>query len=146
MLTLDNQRASPQALESKNAPYREVDFMRIALTTQGKDLDAQVDARFGRAPNFLVLDTETQHFEVVQNSQSLDLPQGAGIQSAQNVLPHKPDVVLTGNCGPKAFRVLQAAGIKVVVGVKGKIADAIEDYLNGKYAEAADANVEGHWV
>ena len=120
--------------------------MRIAVTTQGKDLDAQVDSRFGRAPSFLVLDTETQHFEVVQNAQSLDLPQGAGIQSAQNVLPHKPDVVLTGNCGPKAFRVLQAAGIKVVVGVKGRIADAVKDYLNGKYDEAAKANVEGHWV
>ena len=120
--------------------------MRIVVTTQGKDLDAQVDSRFGRAPGFLVLDTETQRFEVVQNAQSLDLPQGAGIQSAQNVLPHKPDVVLTGNCGPKAFRVLQAAGIKVVVGVKGRIADAVKDYLNGKYDEAAKANVEGHWV
>ena len=120
--------------------------MRIAVTTQGKDLDAQVDSRFGRAPNFLVLDTETQHFEVVQNSQSLDLPQGAGIQSAQNVLSYKPEVVLTGNCGPKAFRVLQAAGIKVVVGVNGRIADAIKDYLNGKYLETTEANVEGHWV
>jgi predicted Fe-Mo cluster-binding NifX family protein len=120
--------------------------MRIVVTTQGKDLDAQVDSRFGRAPNFLVMDTETGHFDVVQNAQSLDLSQGAGIQSAQNVIPHKPDVVLTGNCGPKAFRVLQAAGIKVVVGVKGKITDAIKDYLNGKYSEASDANVEGHWV
>lgn len=120
--------------------------MRIAVTTQGNDLNAEVDTRFGRAPNFLVVDTETQRFEVVKNDQSLDLPQGAGIQSAQNVLPHKPDVVLTGNCGPKAFRVLQAAGIKVVVGVKGTIGDAIKDFEEGKYAEAAEANVEGHWV
>jgi len=120
--------------------------MRIAVTTQGNDLDAQVDTRFGRAPNFIFVDTETRRFEVVQNAQSLDLPQGAGIQSAQNVLPHKPDVVLTGNCGPKAFRVLQTAGINVVVGVKGKIADAIQDYLDGKYDEATGANVEGHWV
>lgn len=120
--------------------------MRIAVTTQGHDLDAQVDSRFGRAPNFIVVDTETGHFEVIQNAQSLDLPQGAGIQSAQNVLPHKPDAVLTGNCGPKAFRVLKAAGIKVAVGVKGKIADAIKDYMNGKFGEATEANVEGHWM
>ena len=120
--------------------------MRIAVTTQGKDLNAEVDTRFGRAPNFLIVDPETQSFEVAQNTQSLDLPQGAGIQSAQNVLSHKPDVVLTGNCGPKAFRVLQAAGIKVVVGVKGKIADAIKDFQDGKYAEATEANVEGHWM
>jgi predicted Fe-Mo cluster-binding NifX family protein len=120
--------------------------MRIAVTTQGEDLESQVDSRFGRAPNFLVVDTETLNFDVVKNSQSLDLPQGAGIQSAQNIIPHKPDVVLTGNCGPKAFRVLRAGNIKVVVGVKGKISDAIKDYVAGKYTEATDANVEGHWM
>jgi predicted Fe-Mo cluster-binding NifX family protein len=120
--------------------------MRIAVTTKGNDLGAQIDSRFGRAPKFLVLDTETMRFDLVANTQSLDLSQGAGIQSAQNVLAHKPDVVLTGNCGPKAFRVLKAAGIKVVVGLKGRIADAIHDYMNGKYVETTEANVEGHWV
>ncbi len=120
--------------------------MRMAFTTQGMDLDAEVDSRFGRAPRFLLVDTETMRFDVIENKQSLDLAQGAGIQSAQNVLPLKPDVILTGNCGPKAFRVLQAAGIKVVVGVKGKITDAIKNYKNGEYKPAAQANVEGHWV
>ncbi len=120
--------------------------MRIAVTTEGNDLDAQIDSRFGRASKFLIVDTETMRFDVIANTQSLDLAQGAGIQSAQNVLVHKPEVVLTGNCGPKAFRVLNAAGIKVVIGVKGKIADAIHDYINGKHAEATEANVEGHWV
>lgn len=120
--------------------------MKIAVTTQGNDLSAQIDSRFGRAPRFLIVDTETMSFDVTANSQSLDLAQGAGIQSAQNVLVHKPDVVLTGNCGPKAFKVLKAAGVKVVVGVKGKIADAVHDYIDGKYAEATEANVEGHWV
>jgi predicted Fe-Mo cluster-binding NifX family protein len=120
--------------------------MRIAVSTQGTGLSAEVDSRFGRAPRFLIVDTETMTSQVVQNSQSLGLSQGAGIQSAQNLLPYKPEVVLTGNCGPKAFRVLQAAGIKVVVGVKGNIADAIKDYMSGKYVPAAEANVGGHWA
>jgi predicted Fe-Mo cluster-binding NifX family protein len=128
---------------SKRGQTRE---MRIAVTTEGNDLDAQIDSRFGRAPKFLVVDTETMRFNLVANTQSLDLAQGAGIQSAQNVLVHKPEVLLTGNCGPKAFRVLKAAGIKVVIGVKGRIRDAIRDYMNGKYIEATEANVEGHWV
>jgi predicted Fe-Mo cluster-binding NifX family protein len=120
--------------------------MKVAVTTQGDDLEAQIDTRFGRAPKFIVVDTETMRFDVAANTQSLDLAQGAGIQSAQNVLTHKPDVVLTGNCGPKAFKVLKAAGVKVVVGVKGTIGDAVRDYMSGKYAEATEANVEGHWV
>lgn len=74
----------------------------------------------------------------------IDLPQGAGIQAAQNVLNHDPEVVLTGNCGPKAFKVLQAAGVDVVVGVKRRVKDAIQDYLQGRYKPAKEANVEGH--
>jgi predicted Fe-Mo cluster-binding NifX family protein len=125
---------------------RQTRDMRIAVATQGDDLSAQIDSRFGRAPNFLVVDTETMRFDVAANTRSLDLTQGAGIQSAQNVLVYKPDVVLTGDCGPKAFRALRAAGVKVVVGVKGRIADAIYDYIDGKYAEATEAKGKGHWL
>jgi len=120
--------------------------MRIAVTAQGENLEAEVDPRFGRASKFLLVDSETMSFEVVENKQSLDLPQGAGIQAAQNVLSHKPDVVVTGNCGPKAFQVLRAAGVEVVIGAKGKIRDVVREYLDGKYKTAEEANVEGHWV
>jgi predicted Fe-Mo cluster-binding NifX family protein len=120
--------------------------MRIAVTTQGADLDAEVDARFGRARNFLLVDTESMSSLVVENIQSLNLAQGAGIQAAQNIVPHKPEAVLTGNCGPKAFRILQACGIKVVTGVSGKVSEAVRAYLEGKYFAATAANVEGHWV
>ncbi|MBW2065111.1 MAG: NifB/NifX family molybdenum-iron cluster-binding protein, partial [Deltaproteobacteria bacterium] len=71
--------------------------MRIAISSQGEDLNAEVDPRFGRASKFLVVDTKDMSFEVVENSQSLNLPQGAGIQAAQNIAGHRPDVVLTGN-------------------------------------------------
>ena len=120
--------------------------MRVAITSQGDDLEGDVDARFGRAAKFLLVDTDTMSVQVIENRQSLNLAQGAGIQAAQNVIPHKPDVVLTGNCGPKAFKVLQAAGVKVALGAKGKIRDALQDYVEGKLHPAEDANVEGHWV
>lgn len=120
--------------------------MIIAVTSQGKDLTGEIDPRFGRAKYFLLVDSKTMDFQVAENHQSLDLPQGAGIQAAQNVANHEPEVVLTGNCGPKAFKTLKAAGVKVVVGVSGKIEDAIQTYLRGELEHAKDANVEGHWV
>lgn len=120
--------------------------MRIAITTRGDDLGAEVDPRFGRAAKFLLVDTETMAFKSIENTQSLDLLQGAGIQAAQNIIQHNPVVVLTGYCGPKAFKVLEASGVKVVVGVGGKIKDVIRAYLDGKYQPAEKANVEGHWV
>ena len=120
--------------------------MRIAITSEGQAMPARVDPRFGRTKWFVVYDSETDKWEWLGNTQALNLPQGAGIQAAQNVIPHKPDVVLTGNCGPKAFKVLQAAGVKAALGVKGKIRDTLQDFVEGKLQPADEANVEGHWV
>ncbi len=119
--------------------------MRVAVSSTGDDLGGEVDARFGRAPKFLIVDTETMAFKSIENTQNLSLPQGAGIQSAQNVIQHQPDVVLTGNCGPKAFQVFEAAGVQVVVGVSGKIEAAIGAFMNGALKPTRSANVEGHW-
>ncbi|MBW1720485.1 MAG: NifB/NifX family molybdenum-iron cluster-binding protein [Deltaproteobacteria bacterium] len=120
--------------------------MRIAITAQGMDLDSEMDPRFGRCARFLIVDTDTMNFEVLENTQVLDLPQGAGIQAAQNVIAQRPEAVLTGYCGPKAFKTLQAAGIPVFMGLKGRIRDVVKDHLEGKHQAASDANVEGHWV
>jgi predicted Fe-Mo cluster-binding NifX family protein len=120
--------------------------MRIAVTSEGETLESQVDPRFGRASVFLVVDTENMAFEAVKNNQNLNLAQGAGIQAAQNVIQHKPDVVLTGNCGPKAFKVLQAGGVDVVVGVQGTVLEAVKAFIEGKYEATKEANVEGHWA
>jgi predicted Fe-Mo cluster-binding NifX family protein len=93
-----------------------------------------------------MVDTETMSFKAAENQQNLGLRQGAGIQSAQNLASHRPEVLLTGNCGPKAFKALEAAGVQVVVGVQGSVKEAVQAYLDGKYQAAAGANVEGHWV
>jgi len=120
--------------------------MRIVISSQGDDLEAEVDPRFGRAAQFLLIDTESGSFNLIENNQNLNLPQGAGIQTAQKIAEQKAEVVLTGNCGPKAFKTLQAAGVKVITGVSGKIKDALKDYQEGKYQEASASNVQGHWM
>jgi len=120
--------------------------MRIAVTSSGDGLDSAVDVRFGRAAKFVVVDSESNAVEVVDNTQNLNAAQGAGIQAAQNVSEAKVDVVVTGHCGPNAYRALNAAGIKVVNGASGTVAQAVEDFKSGKLKAADDADVEGHWV
>lgn len=120
--------------------------MFIAVTALGENLDAEIDPRFGRAARFVLVDSESMAFRVVENQRSLNVPQGAGIQAAQTLANQGAEVLLTGNCGPKAFLILQAAGIKVVVGVKGRVRDVVLNYLNGEYQHAVTANVEGHWA
>ena len=41
------------------------------------------------------------------------------------------DVVITGNCGPNAMRTLSAGGVKVIIGQKGSVNQAIQDYKKG---------------
>ncbi|MCK4728097.1 MAG: NifB/NifX family molybdenum-iron cluster-binding protein, partial [Desulfobacterales bacterium] len=102
--------------------------MRIAVTSTGNELISDMDPRFGRAQYFLIVDPETLEYEAVENKQNLNLPQGAGIQAAKTVVDQNADVLISGNCGPKAFDVLNAANIKVVTGAKGRVMDAITQY------------------
>ncbi len=121
--------------------------MKIAFSTSGADLDAPLDSRFGRAAKFLVYDTETASFEVIDNAQNLNAAQGAGIQSAQNVAATGAQALVSGHCGPKAFRVLAAAGIKVYYASDAPtVAAALELYREGKLKESVAADVEGHWA
>ena len=120
--------------------------MKIAVTSTGNELISDMDPRLGRAEYFIVVKAETLEYEVVKNKQNLNLPQGAGIQAAKTIVDQKAEVLISGNCGPKAFDVLNAAGIKVITGVKGRVIDAITQYKSGQLQVAGRANVEGHWV
>jgi predicted Fe-Mo cluster-binding NifX family protein len=119
--------------------------MKIAFTTSGENLDGPLDTRFGRAPRFLILDTDTETFELVENTQNLNAAQGAGIQAAENLARAGADALVSGHCGPKAFRVLQAAGIKIYTCSAPTLAAALEQFRSGKLQAAASADVEGHW-
>jgi predicted Fe-Mo cluster-binding NifX family protein len=119
--------------------------MIIAVTSQGSDETSQVDPRFGRAAQFVLIDTETGEVRDCSNQQNLAAVQGAGIQAAKTVADQGAEVLLTGNVGPKAFATLKASGISVCVGVSGTVADAVCRYQAGEFTESAQANVEGHW-
>jgi len=120
--------------------------MKIAVTSTGTTLDAEVDPRFGRCKVFLLVDTESGAVEAVDNAQILNAAQGAGIQAAEAVANRGVEAVLTGHCGPKAFRTLSAAGVKVYVGVEGTARAAVESFTSGALQPAQNADVEGHWA
>lgn len=118
--------------------------MRIAVTSTGPSLDDHVEARFGRCAYFLIVDVETAEFEAIQNP-NIAVGGGAGIQSAQLMADKGVETVLTGNCGPNAFRVFDSAGVKVVVGVSGRVRDAVDRYKQGAFAASLGANVASHF-
>ena len=106
--------------------------MKIAVSSTGTGLDAEVDPRFGRTGYFVIVDSDTMEFEVVENPNVMAAG-GAGIQSAQLVADKGAGVVLTGHCGPNAYQTLQAAGIAICVGVTGTVGSAVEGYKSGQF-------------
>jgi len=117
--------------------------MKIAITAQGKTLDAAVDSRFGRASYFIVVDTETMDYEVIENG-GVQSAGGAGIGAAQAVIDAGVQAVLTGHCGPNAFRTLQAGQVRVYTGIGGTVQQAVEQYLGGQLRPDEAANVQSH--
>ena len=120
--------------------------MKVAVTSQGAELASQVDPRFGRAPYFVIAETDGDSFNALGNEQNVNASQGAGIQSAQAIADQGVEALLTGHCGPNAFRALKTAGIRIYVGASGTVSEALEKFKAGALEEAAQADVEGRWT
>ena len=105
--------------------------MKIAITSTDKTLQADVDPRFGRAPYFLIVDTETDAVECIDNTAGLSAEHGAGLQAAETVAQNGASYLLTGDCGPKAMRALETAGITVVRNVAGNAGEALNNLRSG---------------
>jgi len=118
--------------------------MKIAVTSNGKNPNSQVDPRFGRAAYFIIVDTETMDFDTVEN-ESVAAGGGAGITSAKLVTDAGAEAVLTGNCGPNAERTLTAGGVKLYTGLTGTVAEAVELFKTGKLTQATGPNVKPHF-
>ena len=119
--------------------------MKIAVTSTGTDLASPVDPRFGRAAYILVVDSDTNDFEVLNNKENVDAFKGAGIQASTMVINNGAEVLLTGYCGPNAFKTLQAGGIKVINDISGTVKNAVKLFNEGKLKYSDGANAEGHW-
>jgi predicted Fe-Mo cluster-binding NifX family protein len=117
---------------------------KIAVSSEGPSLDDQVDPRFGRAAGFVVVDLETMDNRYIENGRSQVLAQGAGIQAAELIARAGVSCLLTGYVGPKAFKALSIAGIKVGQNLGGlTVRQALERFKSGQVPIAQAANRAG---
>lgn len=135
---------APEAVMRKperNPPGGKKEMRKIAVSSEGRDMDSPVDPRFGRASGFIILDPDTMSFDYVGNTASQGMAQGAGIQAAELMTLHGVGVVLTGYVGPKAFQALSAAGIKIGQNLEDlTVRQAVEKYKKGQVAMAGGPN------
>ncbi len=112
--------------------------MKIALTTTGQDLNAPMDARFGRAARFLIYDTEEKTAALLENSHG-EAAQGAGIKAAETIVRAGASLLITGDCGPKAFNALKQAGVKIFSAKDVSGQKALDLFSNGQLREILSA-------
>jgi len=116
---------------------------RICLTSTGPRMTDAADPRFGRCAYFLFVDHASGEVEAVPNEARL-LGNGAGIQAAQDIIRRGAGIVITGDMGPNAHRVLAAAGVRMFVGVSGTCESALEGYRRGAMKEITAPTSRGH--
>jgi predicted Fe-Mo cluster-binding NifX family protein len=108
--------------------------MKIVFTTKGENWDSQMDARFGRAQMFVMLNEENNELAVIANGETDGMEHGAGLQTSQKVLDLNPNVIITGNgAGNKALAILKKSNVKMYTGAGDMtIKEAYEAYKNNK--------------
>ena len=98
--------------------------MRIAISTDGE----LVSPHFGRCPHFTIADIENNQLvkkETVAN------PGHAPGNIPQFLHEKGVEVIIAGGMGMRAVGFFEQLGIKTVVGIGGRIDEAIEQILKG---------------
>ncbi|MBA3017172.1 MAG: NifB/NifX family molybdenum-iron cluster-binding protein [Proteobacteria bacterium] len=112
--------------------------MKIAVSSNGTDLNSQIDPRFGRCAYFLIVNTDDMSFEAFENK-GVALTGGAGIQAAQFIISKGAKALITGNCGPKAAQALSTGGVELFDGQTGSVKKAIEKYNSNNLTSTINA-------
>ncbi len=117
---------------------------KIAVSSSGPELSARIDPHFGRAPYFILYDLDEDRWEAVPNP-AVNEARGAGIAAASFLIDRGVELIVTGHCGPKAFAVLKAAGIKVASVTGQTVKEVIQAAKEGRLEFLEAPNVDTHF-
>lgn len=117
--------------------------MKITITASSPSLDAAFDPRFGRCAYFLFVNTETMQWEAFPNP-GINASGGAGTQAAQFIAKQKVSAAISGDFGPNASSVLNAAGILMYLNkADGNIQDIVKRFKAGELQQVSAPTASG---
>jgi predicted Fe-Mo cluster-binding NifX family protein len=87
--------------------------MKIAITSEGQDLAAQMDGRFGRCAYFAIHDTETKNTTFFPNPAKA-AAEGAGPVAVQFIASQGVSKVISGEFGGKIKSLLEQLQIEMI--------------------------------
>lgn len=110
--------------------------MKIAVASNGPDLDAEVGHRLGLSPYLIVIDLNTMDFEAVPISFD-GTGAGAGIGAAAIALEKNARAILAGYVSPAIAKPLLEHNVEIFTSISGSVRDAIERYKKGEIKSSA---------
>ncbi len=117
--------------------------MNIAIPVNDKDLNSGVCPSFGRAPYFLIYNTETKESDFLENL-AANSRGGAGIKAAQTIVDRQVSEVILPRCGENAADVLKSADIKLYKTISEEINENIDAFLGDKLRLLSDIHEGFH--
>jgi predicted Fe-Mo cluster-binding NifX family protein len=117
--------------------------MKIAVTATAEGLDAGASPIFGRSQYIVLVDTDTLESETLPNP-AISASGGAGIQAAQFLVGRGIQALVTGNVGPNAFQVLDAANTPVYLYHGDTVRGAVQAFTNGELTQATGPSARSH--
>lgn len=108
--------------------------MNIVISATGKTTENLLDVRFGRCKYFQIHNNENGNIKILENK-GLNSSGGAGIAASNQLIDEKVDVIITGDLGPNAFKLIEKAGIKAYKCGNIAISSVLEKYFKGELEE-----------
>lgn len=114
--------------------------MIIAIPLNEQSLEAGICQSFGRAPCFLIYDSEHKknHFLVNEAVESRD---GAGVRASQTIVDQRVDVLLTPRCGANAASILKAAQVSIYRTMGDSVQANLDAFRRGELVQIKQAEV-----
>ncbi len=103
--------------------------MKVAISSTGKNLESEVDARFGRCNYFLIVNIEDKKIKSVKviNNTAVSQIGGAGFAVAKMLSDEKIGLVIAGSFGGNMESALNERGIKFEE-FSGSINEAVKKF------------------
>jgi predicted Fe-Mo cluster-binding NifX family protein len=110
--------------------------MKICIPSKGPEPADFVDERFGRAPYYLIHDTESGTTESYKNP-AAEAMGGVGPKAVQFLLDHDVNVLVTARVGGNALGALKAVGVTILLYEEAgrTVSDAIAASTSGGLRE-----------
>lgn len=129
--------------ENHSPKWQRGEKMKIALPVDEKNENSRICVSYGRAPYYMIFDSDSAKVEFVQNT-AADSAGGAGIKAAQLLVNHKVNILITERCGQNAADVLIAGNIKIYRATKALVMDNLKAFLQGELEELSDIHPGYH--